>query len=122
MHRLLVAVVVSLVLTSTAAARIRNPVERGYARGCTHGHVRSCIHRAAIHYRQSYGYLLSVAWCESRLNPSATNGQYAGLFQFGPNAWSRAHYSNHSPYQAKWAALAAAYMFSIGHSSEWSCA
>lgn len=26
-----------------------------------------------------------VAWCESRKNPAATNGQYRGLFQLGSN-------------------------------------
>ena len=26
---------------------------------------------------------LAVAWCESRLNPTAQNGQYRGLFQMG---------------------------------------
>lgn len=25
-----------------------------------------------------------VAWCESRLDPNATNGQYKGLFQLSP--------------------------------------
>src|SRR5215471_13952922 len=31
----------------------------------------------------SYWSLRSVAWCESTLNPFATNGRYRGLFQLG---------------------------------------
>lgn len=31
----------------------------------------------------------SVAWCESRLDPTATNGHYLGLFQLGPYHYHR---------------------------------
>jgi hypothetical protein len=32
---------------------------------------------------------LRVAWCESRFETTAANGQYLGLFQMGANARSR---------------------------------
>lgn len=89
---------------------------------CSQSRPSYCILRASLHRHVSYQWLRSTAWCESRLNPYATNGQYVGLFQFGPNAWARSGYASHSPFRAKWAALGAAYLFSIGHSREWSCA
>lgn len=43
-------------------------------------------------YGNEYGVspdlLKRIAVCESRLDPRATNGIYAGLFQFAPRTWS----------------------------------
>lgn len=43
-------------------------------------------------YSQEYGveeYTLKyIAYCESKMNPSAVNGPYAGLFQFNSNTWA----------------------------------
>jgi hypothetical protein len=70
----------------------------------------------------SESWLRSVAWCESRFDPYATNGIYAGLFQFGPTLWNALRYRRYSRFSAKWSSLAAAYAFSRGLSYQWSCA
>lgn len=95
--------------------------ERVARKACSQTRVKSCIKRAALHHRQSYADLLRVAICESTLNPSASNGQYIGLFQFGPDAWSRSGYGQHDRTSAKWASLAAAKMWRMGRKSEWEC-
>jgi len=89
---------------------------------CEHGQTTACIRRAALHRRVSESWLRSVAWCESRLDPFATNGQYAGLFQFGPVLWNALRYRRYSRFSAKWSSLAAAYAFSRGMSGQWACA
>jgi hypothetical protein len=63
-----------------------------------------------------------VAWCESRFDPSAMNGQYVGLFQFGPVLWGALPYRRYSRFSAKWSALAAAFAFQHGLSYQWECA
>jgi len=42
----------------------------------------------------SYYAMRSVAWCESRLDPGATNGRYKGIFQLG---WSPLGFSAYDP-------------------------
>jgi len=101
------------------------PGEHAAQRHCEHGHVLSCIHRAALHFHQDYGYLKAVSWCESRWNPGARNpsSSASGLFQFlYPSTWDTTPYRWHSVWSAKWNALAAAYAFRAGRAREWSCA
>ena len=45
--------------------------------------VRHAIGLASITFGVSERAMMAVAFCESRLNPSATNGQYLGLYQLG---------------------------------------
>lgn len=44
-------------------------------------------------YNQDYaidkGFLVQIAYCESRFDPSANNGKYAGLFQFSETLWTQ---------------------------------
>jgi len=62
---------------------------------------------------------VSVAWCESRLNPSAQNGQYLGLFQMGETA--RRLYG-HGPTAHEQAVAAHRYFVDSGRDwSPWSC-
>jgi soluble lytic murein transglycosylase-like protein len=89
---------------------------------CERGLARACIRRAALHRGISESWLRSVAWCESRFNPYATNGQYVGLFQFGPVLWGALPYRRYSRFSAKWSALAAALAFRRGLSYQWACA
>lgn len=42
---------------------------------------------AAESFQLDPSLLVSIADCESGLNPTATNHIYAGLFQFSPNTW-----------------------------------
>lgn len=39
------------------------------------------------HYSVERDRLYFIAYCESKLNPSARNGDYAGLFQFSSGTW-----------------------------------
>jgi len=96
-------------------------VERVAAKRCDQHHVTSCIHRAALRWRVSYRMLRRKAWCESRFDPYARNGQYRGLYQFGDIAWNASPYSSHSVWSAKWSSLAAAWAHSEGHASWWEC-
>ncbi|MEW6582018.1 MAG: hypothetical protein AB1416_04580 [Actinomycetota bacterium] len=63
--------------------------------------------------------LRSVALCESRLDPAASNGQYLGLFQFGSRLWDATPFrafSRSDPYAAS---FAAAWAFSRGMARHW---
>ena len=63
--------------------------------------------------------LRRLATCESTLNPTARNGRYLGLFQFGAPLWRttpHAKFSRTDPYAA---ALAAAWAFKRGMASHW---
>jgi hypothetical protein len=88
---------------------------------CDRGSVVGCIDRGAHLHRVSKFVLRRRAWCESRMSPGATNGQYMGLFQFGWPLWSTTPYHGHSPYSAKWSSLAAAWAERNGLSGHWSC-
>lgn len=83
--------------------------------------VRACIWHAAKKYEVSYDTLLRKARCESDLNPSATNGTHIGLFQFLPSTWDTTPYKRRDPWRAKWNALGAAWMHSVGRGGEWTC-
>jgi len=83
--------------------------------------IEQIILLASERYGVPYGRLLSVAECESSLNPLAVNRSSgaSGLFQFmpatfyghgGTDLWSPTQQAN-----------IAAKMFSIGESSEWVC-
>lgn len=41
-------------------------------------------------YSVSEDLLKKIAYCESKLNPQASNGTYGGLFQFSVGAWTTA--------------------------------
>ncbi len=45
--------------------------------------VRYSLRLASAATGVSYRELATVAWCESRFDPFATNGRYQGLFQLG---------------------------------------
>jgi hypothetical protein len=55
-----------------------------------------------------------VAWCESRLQTSATNGQFRGLFQMG--SWERATYGDYSD---AWGQAQAAYRYFAATGFSW---
>lgn len=65
------------------------------------------------------GQALRVAWCESRLNTEARNGQYRGLFQMG--AWERRRYGHGSTAREQ-ARAARRYFIASGRDwSPWEC-
>ncbi len=90
-------------------------------KACERGSVTGCIKRGARQHRVDEGRLLRVAWCESTFRPFATNGQYAGLFQFGPALWGELRYRDRSRFSAKWSSLAAGLAFRLGLASHWEC-
>jgi hypothetical protein len=121
------------VSASTTAAKAAKPtVNRGCRtrkcgirvarKRCDRGRLGSCIRRAALQHRVSESYMRSIIWCESTNRPGAVNGIYAGLAQFGPNAWSRTPYRRHSRHSSKWATLGLAYALKRGRAGEWDCA
>ena len=100
--------------------------ERVARKQCSQKRVVPCIRRAALTHRVSFTLLLRRARCESTLNPYATNGPHAGLFQFRvapPSTWATVprRYSRHSAFSAKWSSLAAAWMQRVGRGGEWAC-
>jgi hypothetical protein len=87
-----------------------------------HAIARCFIARAATHFDQPKSLAFAIAWRESRFNWRATNPSSgtAGLFQFAGRTWHSTPYGTHSPYQPRWAALAAMWMWKHGGYSHWS--
>jgi hypothetical protein len=85
--------------------------------------VSQCfIRRAARHFHQSQRQALAIAYRESRYNYRVTNSSSgaAGLYQFMPDTWAHTPYRKQSPYQPRWAALGAMWMWAHGGYSHWS--
>jgi hypothetical protein len=66
----------------------------------------SVVRQAICHYWHPCGFALRVAWCESRWQTYARNGQYLGLFQMG--SYARGRYG-HS--WGVWGQVRAAYRY-----------
>ena len=58
---------------------------------------------------------VAVAWCESRLNPTAQNGQYHGLFQMGSHERSLFGHGSTAHVQAR-----AAHRYFVRSGRDWS--
>ena len=82
------------------------------------GSIESIIYAAAANHGLSGSYLLSVASCESGLNPNAYNAAgYHGLFQFDQATW--AEYGYGSIYDPVAQSETAAAMIAGGQASRW---
>ena len=82
------------------------------------GTVEDVIYEAAAEFGLSGSYLVSVAECESHLNPNAYNSAgYHGLFQFDDQTWSAYGYG--SVYDPVAQARTAARLIADGQSSRW---
>lgn len=82
------------------------------------GSITAIIYAAAEEYGLSGSYLLSVAACESGLNPSAVNpAGYYGLFQFSSSTWASQGYG--SIYDPVAQARTAARMLAAGGAGAW---
>lgn len=97
------------------------------------GSIEAIIQQAAVAHGVNPGYMLSVAQCESSLNPTAVNESYfagggnpSGLFQYIPSTWAafsaQAGYGGASVFNAEANANTTAWAFSQGLSSHWACA
>jgi mannosyl-glycoprotein endo-beta-N-acetylglucosaminidase len=90
--------------------------------------VVDIIYAAADRYGQPREDMVRVAMCESHLDPSAVNMDYAndndrasGLFQFRPSTWATTPYADQDIFDAEANANAAAWMWSVGRRNEWAC-
>jgi hypothetical protein len=135
LRALLVALALILAVPTVAAARPRdtspcaNKLCTRYAPGtssCTEHHPRSAvarcfIARAAAHFGQNRRLAYAIAWRESRYDWRITNPSSgtAGLYQFARQTWRSTPYRSHSPYQPRWAALAAMWMWKHGGFHHW---
>jgi Transglycosylase-like domain len=82
------------------------------------GPVTDIIYAAAAEFGLDGGYLLSVARCESGLDPGAVNpAGYHGLFQFDEQTW--AAYGYGSIYDPVAQARTAAELLAAGQQSRW---
>src|SRR3954453_14908188 len=83
---------------------------------------RCFIRRAARHFHQPLSQAYYIAHRESHYNYKVTNSSSgaAGLYQFMPRTWGSTPYHRHSPYNPRWAALGAMWMWKHGGYSHWS--
>lgn len=82
------------------------------------GSLTEIIYAAAAEYGIDGGYLLSVAQCESTLNPNAYNpAGYHGLFQYDTQTW--AAYGYGSIWDPVAQARTTAKLLAAGHASRW---
>jgi len=87
------------------------------------GHVkvaRCFVTRAARHYDQSVSLARSIAWRESRYHWWITNSSsHRGLYQFDDTLWSNTPYHARSPYNPRYASLAAMWEWKHGGMAHW---
>jgi soluble lytic murein transglycosylase-like protein len=91
--------------------------------------VQKAIYDSALVFGVPYATLLSIARCESALNPKASNGSHFGLYQFAPATFRRAASQMrqqigvlaHTYWSALDSSYTAGYMFVTGSASSWSC-
>lgn len=82
------------------------------------GSITDIIYKAAAEFGLSGDYLVSVAYCESTLNPQAVNAAgYYGLFQFDEGTWNAYGYG--SIFDPTAQARTAARLIAAGQSSRW---
>src|SRR5690348_12876660 len=68
-------------------------------------------------------WAFNVAYCESRYHPNSVNSSSgaSGLFQFLPSTWAFTPYAAYSPFDPKYNALAAAWLYQRDGPSQWVC-
>ena len=68
-------------------------------------------------------WAMNVAYCESRYHPNSVNSSSgaSGLFQFLPSTWAFTPYAAYSPFDPKYNALAAAWLYNRDGPSQWVC-
>lgn len=86
--------------------------------------ARCFVIRAARHYHQSVSLALYTARVESRYRWWVTNGSgHRGMFQFDDALWGSTPYArrHRSPYEPRFAALAAMRIWAHGGYHHWGC-
>ncbi len=82
--------------------------------------VRYSLRLASAASGVPYSELATVAWCESRYDPFATNGRYRGLFQEGP-MFERGPFAQFGVFDPLANALTAGFVVSREGWRQWSC-
>jgi soluble lytic murein transglycosylase-like protein len=103
--------------------KVSKPGHRSCWRHAHRASVSKCfIRRAARHFHQPSGQALAIAYRESHYDYRQTNPNSgaAGLYQFMRGTWKHTPYRARSPYQPRWASLAAMWMWAHGGYSHWS--
>jgi len=118
---LLCGVIVVLILALLGAQDAKAAAASPITRGC--GVYASVVDRRACIIRRVFGPVhgakaVRVAWCESRLDPRARNGQYLGVMQMGRRERARFGHSRTVLGQA----LAARRYHRLAGWRPWSCA
>lgn len=103
--------------------RLKKHVAKLKRANCWGRGVKCWIEKAAAKYNQPLGDAMRVAQCESNFNPGLVNpsSKASGLFQFLPSTWQTTPYRSRDIFSAKWNALAAMWMWSVGRRNEWQC-
>jgi hypothetical protein len=91
--------------------------------------VQKAIYDSSLEFGVPYKTLLTIAKCESALDPRASSGTHFGLYQFAPATFKRAisqmrtqtGVMAHSYWNALDSAYTAGFMFVTGAASSWSC-
>jgi soluble lytic murein transglycosylase-like protein len=92
--------------------------ETGEATPSYGGSITDIIYAAAAEYGIDGAYMVSIATCESGLNPGAVNAAgYHGLFQYDDTTWSAYGYG--SIYDPVAQARTTAELLAAGQSSRW---
>ncbi len=98
--------------------RIKNPQQGSDETGTYSGSITEIIYAAAAEHGIDGAYLLSVAECESGLDPQAYNpAGYHGLFQYDDSTW--AAYGNGDIWDPVAQAQTTAKLLADGQSSRW---
>lgn len=95
-------------------------VARGENRKAWAPTVTYALRLAGVVYGVPVSQLADVAYCESRHNPLARNGQYRGLFQEGP-MFERGPFSSFSVWDPVANALTAAWTVAREGWGQWAC-
>jgi hypothetical protein len=85
--------------------------------------VAEALALASVVYRVPLSTLRRRAFCESRFDARASNGEAFGLLQFLPSTWRAVPFARFSIWSPYANALAAGWMMSapVGRGGEWSC-
>jgi Transglycosylase SLT domain len=83
--------------------------------------VQEALALASVVYRVPLSLLRRRAWCESRWNPRASNGEAFGLMQFLPSTWRSQPFAGFSIWSPYASAFAGAWMQKVGRGGEWAC-
>jgi hypothetical protein len=114
--------------TLKSEPQVCRPRARAYP-GYVHSSVQKAIYDSALVFGVPYKILLTIARCESSLNPNASNGTHFGLFQFLPATFKRARrqlrlavgLTAKSYWNPLDSSYAAGFLFVTGQATSWVC-